>query len=437
MIILLLILLPVLPARAQGLIRDATTEHALDMLAKPLLQAAGLSPSLVKVLVVDDLALNAFTDGRNIYVNAGLILRLDTAPMLQAVMAHEMGHIADGHATRRELEYGQARLATGLGMGAALLAGVAAGHPEAGIGAAIGTTATAQRLMAGHSRAEEAAADRQGMRYMARAGIDPKAMVKVLKIFEDQEAVSPERQDPYLLTHPLSADRIRAVESYADMLGPVTSDPAEAQYWFSRARAMLMGYKRTPDYTRGRYPASDTSDAGHLARAMADWKEGKTAAALAELDPVIAARPDDGYVQELKGWIAIEGGKVSTSVAAYQVAARLLPEAPLVLAGYGRALLAQNTKASDATALEVLRKARLADKDDGGLLRDLAMAYARNGQDGMASVYTAERYAEAGDLETARIHAARAAGMLPMGSPGWNQAQDIIAEADRARPARR
>ena len=67
---------------------------------------------------------------------------------------------------------------------------------------------------------------------------------------------------------------------------------------------------------------------------------------------------------------------------------------------------------------------------DLALLRDLAIAYSRAGDTGKASLATAERYALAGKFKDAEIHAERAAAQLPVGSPGWERAQDVIREAE-------
>ena len=66
------------------------------------------------------------------------------------------------------------------------------------------------------------------------------------------------------------------------------------------------------------------------------------------------------------------------------------------------------------------------------MMRDLAVAYARTGNPGMASLATAERYALLGRFEDAGIHAKRAVGLLPRGSAGWNRAQDVLDAAKTA-----
>jgi len=108
-------------AQAQGipLLRDAEAEYGLDVLARPILTSAGLPARRTRVLIVNDMAMNAFViDSRTVFVNAGLILRLQSADQLQAVIAHEVGHIANGHTSRRALNAKAARNAS--------LAGIAA-----------------------------------------------------------------------------------------------------------------------------------------------------------------------------------------------------------------------------------------------------------------------------------------------------------------------
>jgi len=62
-----------LPARAQSLIRDADIEHSLAQLARPILQAAGLSPTRVKILLIDSRVPNAFVIDSNSIISQMVI----------------------------------------------------------------------------------------------------------------------------------------------------------------------------------------------------------------------------------------------------------------------------------------------------------------------------------------------------------------------------
>ena len=102
------------------------------------------------------------------------------------------------------------------------------------------------------------------------------------------------------------------------------------------------------------------------------------------------------------------------------------------MAGYAHALMALDTGAATAQALPILEKAAQRDNANAQVLQDLAMAYARQGDNGKAALATAERFALSGRLKDARLLAERSMGLLPKGSPGWRKAQDIVSVAQRA-----
>lgn len=421
------------PVRAQSLIRDAEIEYSLRELARPIATAAGLSPSQLRVLVIHDSSLNAFvTDGRTIFIHSGLLLKLTTAQEVQAVMAHEMGHIANGHIIRRLSNTRTANSAAALGLALSAAAAVAGADSKAAAGLALGSSSTAQRLLFAHTRAEETSADLAGVRYMARAGIDPQAMVDVLDIFRGQEALNISRQDPYVLTHPLTRERVRALKGFAAAYGGAAKTDAAADYWFARAQGKLGAFLQNPGYTLRRVGTKDQSDVALMRRAVAYHRKPDTRAALREIDKLVAKRPKDGYAQELRGQILLESRNFATAVNAYGRAVQLAPKEPLILAGYGRALLALNTRDGNRRALSALERARARDPFDPVMLRDLGVAYARAGNNGMASLAVAERYALLGRLDDAAVHAKRASGLLPRGSTGWRRAQDILAAAKAA-----
>ncbi|MDF0600054.1 M48 family metalloprotease [Psychromarinibacter sp. C21-152] len=418
-----------LPALAAGVVRDPDIERALKEIAKPLITAAGLSPAQIKVLVVDDPNLNAFVvDSRHILIHSGLILKTKRAEELQAVIAHEVAHIANGHLSRRLTNLGTANTAARFGLLLALAVGAATGHPEAAAGVAIGTGSSATRVFLKHTRAEESSADQAALRYMAMRGIDPTAMADVLEYFRGQEVLSEYRQDPYVRTHPLSRDRIRAVEGYAAAYKDRAQENPAANYWFLRAQGKLSAFTRSPGWTLNRV-RNDNSELGLMRQAIAYHRSSDKAKALTAINRLLAMKPGDPYYLELKGQIQLESRDFGGAANSYGAAANAAPSEPLILAGYGRALVAIGRHGE---ALGVLERARARDGTDPRMLRDLAVAYAKTGNNGMASLVTAERYAVLGNLKTAAIHAERAVGLLPRGSRGWNRAQDVLSAARAA-----
>lgn len=421
------------PARAVTLLRDPDIEQALRALATPVLQAAGLSPARVDILVIDDSSMNAFViDADSIFIHSGLILRMESPAMLQSVIAHEAAHIANGHLMRRPINARNARTAAALGTALAAVAGAAAGSGEFAAGAAAGLQGAAMRSFFSHTRAEENAADASGMRFLSAAGIDMRGAVQVMELFQGQEALSVSRQDAYARTHPLSRDRFRRITQLAEAQGrTVTPDP-EATYWFARAKSKLSAFQRSPKWTLTRAGEYGYEDVKLMRQAIAYHRQADLRRALAAIDGAVALRPNDPYLHELRGQILMESRQVKPAVAAYARAANLAPNNALILGSYGRALLADN---QTQKAVQFLETARSRDGRDIRVLRDLAQANAKLGNNGMASVLTAERYAMAGQLKDAKIHAERASNLLPRGSAAWQRAQDVLfaAEAEEKR----
>lgn len=427
--VLLLLLMQGLTVQAASLLRDPDIEHALEKLAKPVLDAAGLPSGSVRVLVINDSSLNAFVvDQRHIFIHSGLLLKMESPSQLQAVLAHEAAHIANGHLSRRIQNKRTANSVAGLGLALAVAAAAAGADPAAAGGLSIGVASSADRLFKSHTRAEESAADASAVRYMLSAGANPEAFVEVLKIFEGQEMLSLSRQDPYARTHPLSRDRVRAVSALAKAAAQKSGKETEtAQYWFERAQGKLSAFLRASSWTLRRADKSFSQDIKLMRQAVAYHRKPDSKRALKTIDALVQLRPKDPFVHELRGQILLESRQSTAAEAAYSRAAALAPNNALILGGQGRALLS-NGKYKQA--LSILEKSRRLDFRDSRVLRDMATAYAKLGDTGMASLVTAERYALSGRFDDALIHAKRAEGLLSRGSAPWLRAQDVLSAAE-------
>ena len=414
------------PARAQGLIRDADIEHSLDQLAAPILRAAGLNPNNVRILVVNDSGLNAFViNGNAIFIHSGLLQRLTSAAQVQSVIAHEAAHIANGHISRRLSNLRNSSTAAGFGAALAVAIAIATDNGAAAGGFAAGAAGSAQRQFFSHTRAEESAADQSAVRFMLSAGVDPQAALEVLDIFRGQEVLSVSRQDPYSRTHPLTSDRLRSVRGLVGANpGNAAANPT-ADFWFARAQGKLSAFTQNPNWTLRRVRGDD-SPIATMRRAVAYHRQADANNAIREMQNLLRAFPNDAFWHELYGQILIESRQANAAVQSYQNAVRLNNNEPLILGGYGRALLALNTSDGNALAVRTLERARALDGQSASILRDLGQAYARSGQPGLASLVTAERYALQGRRDDAALHATRAADRLPRGSASWQRAQDVL-----------
>lgn len=293
-------------ANAVSLLRDPDIEHALQRMAAPVLYAAGLGGN-IKILMVDYQRLNAFViDHGHIFINSGMIMRMNTPEMLQSVIAHEAAHIANGHIARRMANLDSARTAAGLGLALALATAAASGRGDVGAALAFGTQISALRQFLAHTRAEESSADQSGIRYLARAGIDPSGTLAVHRLFEGQELLSVSRQDPYMRTHPLTRDRLRAAERFVAAYAGNAQPNPELDYWYDRARGKTTAFIRPTKWTLSRYQESKAEDVRHMRLAVAYHRQQNTAKALSHIDKALAARADDAYYYELKAQSLLE-----------------------------------------------------------------------------------------------------------------------------------
>jgi predicted Zn-dependent protease len=196
--------------------------------------------------------------------------------------------------------------------------------------------------------------------------------------------------------------------------------------------AKLDGFLLSPAQTFRRYPDPGASEAAALANAVAWHRRPDPARAAAVIDALVSAHPEDPYYLDLQGQILLESSHAAAAADAYRRAVELAPKEPLTLGGLGRALLNMNDDSVTAEARVALARAVDADEANGAVLRDLALAEARLGNEGAAALAPAERFTREGRFEDASRNAARAAALLPEGSPGWRRAEDISNIARRA-----
>ena len=414
-------------AEARSLIRDAEIERTLKQMSAPIFQAAGLPPQTVELYIINDRSLNAFvTGGRRIFLHTGLLTQLDTPEQVLGVVAHEAGHITGGHEARRAINLRNAQGPALVGLLLGIAAGVAGGG-DAGLALATGSQGIVQRALLKFNRAEEASADQAGISYLTRAGVDPIGLQQVIEQFRGQEVLAIGNLDPYVLTHPLGTERFSLIERrIRERRASSYPENPERDYWFQRMQAKLKGFLDGPERVLDRLSEKPETEITLYEKAIALHRVPDPNGAVATMDRLIALRPDDPFYIELKGQILLESRQPTRALPEYRRAVQLAPNEPLIKAGLGRTLLQLGDPRADAEALQVLQDARNDDLADVAVMRDLATAYERAGDTGMATLATAERYALVGNVKSAVSLAQRAERILPKGSPGWLRAQDIL-----------
>ena len=262
-----------LPAQAQSLprgiplIRDAEIEQLMRDYTQPILRTAGLAQQNIQVTLINDRTFNAFVmDGRRIFVNAGALMDSKTPNEIIGVLAHETGHIAGGHLSklRQQLAVAQTQsiIALLLGVGAMVAAGSNSGNSAAAI---LGPQEMVRRSLLSYVRQQEESADRAGVRFLAATGQSAKGMHDTFKRMADEILFAARNADPYMQSHPLPAERVRALEELTRSSPHWDKkDPPELQLRHDLMRAKLFGFMERGDAVARRYPINDQSLAGQL-----------------------------------------------------------------------------------------------------------------------------------------------------------------------------
>ncbi|WP_286951031.1 MULTISPECIES: M48 family metalloprotease [Brevundimonas] len=413
-------------AQAQSLIRDTEIEGIIHEWSEPVLDAMGLDPNEVEILLVNDNDLNAFaTRGRIMGLNTGLILRTKNPNQLLGVIAHEAGHIKNRHTLRDGAQNaGMQPMIMTMALGA--LAAIA-GAPDAGAALLASSqyfgTLGALRYM----QSQEGEADITGARALERAGESGRGMVEFFENFRAQEIFSDQRRYPYFRSHPLSSQRIEALRrpvEAASHYDKRDSDARMAQH--ALVVAKIRAFMDAPNATLRDYPSSDVTLPARYARAIAWYRDGQTQKALDAVDVLLAEQPENPYFWELKGQILFEEGRPAEALGAHEKSVELKPGAPLLRINLAHALI-ETSDASKLTEAENQLKRALALEPENTMgWRLLSQAYASQGKEGEARLASAEYWFALRRPDQAAQFAMRARDMLDRSSIEWRRATDIV-----------
>ncbi|MBI1393030.1 MAG: M48 family metalloprotease [Alphaproteobacteria bacterium] len=422
------------PAAAQTLLRDAEIEEWLDERATPLLEAAGIQPDRIEILLIGDPTFNAFAGGHVMGFHTGMLTTAETPNQVEAVIAHEVGHIAGGHTARSDEVISTATAPMLLSL--VLAAGaVAAGAPQAGMGIlGLGQNIGLANYLK-YSRGQEASADSASLEFLEKLGKSGEGALEIWRKLRNTQIIRGQRINPYQQTHPLAVEREEALRERVES-SPYfgKEDSPEEVYRLKMIQAKIYGFLQDTKFTLRQFPESDASDPARYARAVAYYRGADLDKARAEIDALIEAHPDNPYFHELKGQMLFEFGHVAESIEPHRKSVELDPTAALLRVNLGRALLGLEDIGHADEAITELKRAVLLEKDNAFAWFELSRAYGLKGDIPMAHLATAESKYQSGQVGEAAQFAQRALEGLPQGSPDRRRAQDILAAA-RARAA--
>jgi predicted Zn-dependent protease len=200
-----------LQSRHGGLHPDREARRRLETIGRRIENQSGVrkSPFTFEFyLLADRETINAFAlPGGHVFITAALYERLRTDGQLAGVLGHEMGHVVARHGAEH---VAKARLTEGL-TGAAVLATYDPSDPGSAGSAAV-IALVGQLVNLRYGRKDELESDELGLRFMAEAGYDPRALIAVMEVLEEAGR-GRQRPPEFFSTHPSSEDRIDRIRA--------------------------------------------------------------------------------------------------------------------------------------------------------------------------------------------------------------------------------
>jgi predicted Zn-dependent protease len=193
-------------------IDNPKAQAELEALLLPI--TSKIKEPLIKVHISQDPALNAFAiPGGHLIFNKGMLLAAESPEEIVGVAAHEIAHATERHVMRSMIQ------------GLSLYAVVTPFMGDvSGVGAYLIHQGQAL-LETGFSRKQEREADAKGVENLVDAKIDPKGMIRFFERIQKEAGPNPSGVTRFLSTHPLTSERIEAIETTLKSL------PASEKTW--------------------------------------------------------------------------------------------------------------------------------------------------------------------------------------------------------------
>ena len=244
--------------------------------------------------VINDSTPNAWAlPGGKIVINRGLLVELESEAELAAVLGHEIVHAAARHGAKG-MERGM------MLQGAIMAAGIASQNSEYSGLAIGGASIAAQLLTQKYSRGAELEADLYGMKYMSRAGYDPRAAIKLQQTFV---RLSKSGQSNWLsglfASHPPSQERVDTNRITAANL------PQGGEIGRERYRKTIAQLLRDRD-------AYEVFDEGRKA-----LHDGDTRRALSLANKAIKMQPREALFHSLRGDVRLKQQRYHDAIINY------------------------------------------------------------------------------------------------------------------------
>lgn len=368
--------------------------------------------------VIRDPSINAFAvPGGYVYVHTGLLVGVASEDELAGVLGHEIAHVHAHHLARQQES-------TQLMSHAALL-GVLLSVIHPGFGALASAASAAQQLR--YRREFEQEADYLGARYAQAAGYDPAAMLSFFEKLAGQQRMAGPTPPPYLLTHPLTDERMTRLQAVLRATPGTQTEKGERSFELARAHALAAFRQGPPLQVLSEYRQSYQSEPTDGRRAYLYGLVALEAGRLETAGPPLEAARKAGVeaaTREL-GRLALRGRNADEARKMLRAAVERDPNDPLAWFELGRA---EEEVGETGRARDAFRRALDLDPELAEAHRRLGILQGKQGQQGRGFYHLGMAAYLAGEYPRAVAQLERAADILPKDDPDRRRARDLSAE---------
>ncbi len=415
-----------------SLIRDDETEKLLKEVTEPIMRSIGLDPESIDITIVNDTSINAFVaGGQRVFIHTGLIAESDDISTVIGVIAHESGHIKGAHIIQKSNDYEVANIGAIAGYVLGLGSVLAGAPPEAGIALSSASQNIAMRNLLTYSREYESAADTVAMQVLKKMGVTPMGLVNLLRKLQSEQKIAGDIQDKYLLTHPVSEERINYLLEYIKKNPSIDKKPsADLEKRFKKVKAKVYGFLYPINKVIQLYGNKNTEEA-YYAMAVVMHREAKFAESSKYLNKLLAIEPENPYYLELKAQFMFEKGDVLGSIDEYRKLVPKMSSSALIRLKLANALLNQKNPEAYEEAIENLKAGLVYEPRNISLTNQLGLAYGKLGKLGSSYLYFAESAIIAKNFNNTKFYLKKAEGYVDKSSQDFIKLTELKNELDR------
>ena len=381
------------------LVRDAEIEYFLYKLIKSTIDENEKKIFYPRLILNNQY--NAFVTGTNkIYINTGLINKSNSFSEIQAILAHEIGHLVLKHHSTRLINARNTSNYTKF----ATLAGLALSannklDANSTIGLIIGSNDLARKSSLQFSRIQEQQADRFALDQMIKKNISFKGLEILLTNLSNEELVKNNTSSNYYRSHPFSKQRLKQLKRYKLKYqnAPVVEKQVlinENKISLRYIKTKIKAYSKDP-FEILKMEANKNDFLVNYLKLIALYKVGKYDLAKKKLETIKNNYKNYPFFYELQGDINYKKGEFKNAIKGYKKAIQIFPEVftpstDLIKVSLVKTYLQTNEKNNLSISINLLEELLINNPNWSYLWRLLAKSSGKLNKKGISYIALAE-----------------------------------------------